>query len=262
MRHYFLFTSLPPLDLKAKPDVSADALRQSFKLNLSEDELTTVSVIREYQDIENLFSLITDGRERDRGNFSKKELKEILETKDGLPEYFIDFFETYEGFEEQKQYFPKLFVDFFKRYQDHKQPFIRDFVRFERDLRLILLAFRAKKIHADLIRELQFEDLGDPLVMDILAKKDSPHYEFPFEYRGLKDALERVGPNPLKQEFAIVKYRFIHYGKYIEEDPFTMDALLAYFVRHDALDGYYSMSGELGEQFIDGILEKKDARER
>ena len=47
------------------------------------------------------------------------------------------------------------------------------YYEFERELRLILTALRAKRSGKDIIRELQFEDPTDPLVADILAQKDA-----------------------------------------------------------------------------------------
>jgi len=256
MRHYFLFTSLPPLDLYTKPDIGYSLLLESYLMNLSGKEKKQLAVIQLFVDLTNIYSHLTEGKWNSKGTLSQGELKEALDKGEIFPQYVFDFFDEYEDLEDQKKFFSKVLIHFFREHWEKQQGFLREFIHFERNLRLILIAYRSKKSHVDLLNELQFEDFAEPLVMDILARKDAAHYDFPFEFRDLKFAIDQAGPNPLKQQFAILKYRFGHYAHFVEEHPFSLDSLLAYFVQYIILDDYYSLSLEEGKQFLDSILER------
>lgn len=255
MKHYFLYTSLPPLEVQSRPDIPYPLLLERYELNLAEEEKKQLAVIHLFVNLNNIYAYLTNGKWNPKGSLSKENLKESLERKEGLPDYVLDFFEKYEDPQDQKKFFSKVLIDFFRSNIDKHKGFLKEFIRFERDLRLVMIGYRAKRSYLDLLSELQFEDLADPLVIDILARKDAAQYEFPFEFKDLKTAIEKVGPNPLKQHFAIAKYRFRHYAPFQEEDPFSFDSLLAYFVQYMILDDYHGLSVDEGKEFLDSILE-------
>lgn len=255
MKHYFLYNFLPPLEIQTRPDIAFSQLLDSYNVNLTRQEKEKLRVIQLFTDLNNIYAHLTGGRWNSKGTLTQEELKERLEKGEDLPPYVLDFFAKYDNPKDQKRFFSEILVEYFQSEKGKHEGFIKEFLRFERELRLLLIAYRSKKIHADIIEELQFEDLNDPLVFDIIARKDAAQYEFPFEYRDLKPAIEQAGRNPLKQHFAILKYRFNHYNRFLEEAPFSLDSLLAYFVQHMILDDYYGLSKEEGKQFLDSILE-------
>ncbi|MBM3201185.1 MAG: DUF2764 family protein [Chlamydiae bacterium] len=256
MRHYYLYTSLPPLEIQAKPETTFSNVLDSYLANLSKEDQKKLRVIQLFVDLTNIYAFITEGRWNAKGTLSRAELKEALEGGEYFPQYVYDFFDRYEDINDQKRFFSKILIEFFQYEKDKHEGFLKEFIQFERQLRLVLLAYRSKKIHVDLAKELQFEDLADPLVMDILARKDAAHVEFPYEFRDLKVVIEQAGLNPLRQHFAILKYRFAHYAHFVEQTPFSLDSLLAYFVQFTILDEYYGLSAEEGKQFLDSILER------
>jgi hypothetical protein len=255
MKHYFLYSSLPALEIQAKPDIAYPLLLEAFHLNFNEKEKEQLALIQFFVNLNNIYAYLTGGKWNLKGSISIQDLKECLEKKEGLPDYVLDFFAKYEDPKDQKRFFSKVLIDFFHAEHDKHKGFLKEFICFERDLRLVLLAYRVKRSHLDLLRELQFEDFANPLVIDILARKDAAHYDFPFEFKDLKLAIEKAGPNPLKQHFAIAEYRFRHYAPFLEEDPFSIDSLLAYFVQYMILDDYHGLSVDEGKELLDSILE-------
>ena len=167
--------------------------------------------------------------------------------------------ESDESEEEQKKYFPWLLSKYFKIEVEKNNGFMREFLEFEYHLRIVTTGYRSKNLKRDIGKELQFENVGDPIVAMTLAQKDtSSAYVFPYEFHDLEAAIADAGPNPTQKYDVIAEYRFNFYTKYIIDFPFTLKASLAYMMSLWILEEYFALKQDKGEVVLDQIVEKEN----
>ena len=158
-RYYFLASLLPSsLVLGNPPDIAFREFNQLCEQNLSEDDLEKTRAIRRYIDLKN-FRPLWMGKELDpHGNYTAKELEAHLLLEEGFPDYVFEFLREHEPIEERLDYFPKLLAQFYQEEINQSSHFLKNFLQFERNWRLVMMAFRAKTFKRDLDWELQYED--------------------------------------------------------------------------------------------------------
>jgi hypothetical protein len=229
--YYFLIAALPPLVLEAKPEISFKEMKELLRLNLSPEDAKEVRRLLTPIDLYNVRALWLGLPLDERGNFQAKALEEELLVQDGLPAYLIEFLERYESTQERLRYFSSLFASLYREELPKRQSFNRKYTQFEREVRLVLLALRAKRQKRELVRELQFEDPADPLIAQMLAQKDAPDYTPPQEYEELKNLFVDNVSEPLKLHRAISQYRFEQLEEMEENQDFGIDRILCYIAR-------------------------------
>ncbi|MGB7978037.1 MAG: DUF2764 family protein [Chlamydiales bacterium] len=229
--YYFLITAFPPLTIGATPEMSFKELLSLFDLNLTAQDLEKVKELLRPVDLYNIKALWLGVPLDDRGQLQAKDLEEKLLVMDALPEFLIDYLQTYESTEERLRYFPLLYVSLYRDLDPHLPAFLLQYFRFERELRLVLTGLRAKRSGKDLVRELQFEDPTDPLVADLLAQKDASDYVPPREYEDLKTIFMENSYDPRKIDRAVLEYRFKAIGEMVEPQDFGIDRVLSYAAR-------------------------------
>ncbi len=227
-KYYFLATALPSLSLKTAPEMSFKELRDLLSVNLTPRDLEEFHLLLESIDVYNIKALWLGLPMDDRGTMTGKELEEALLVRDALPPYLSDFLDRYESIEERLHYFSFLYA---AMYRQETRGFIAKYYAFERELRLVLTALRAKKVGRDIVRELQFEDPQDPFVAQILAQKEGSTYIPPMEYEEVKVLFEEHSADPRKLSEVFLKYRFEKIGEWEENEFFTLDRILAYAAR-------------------------------
>jgi hypothetical protein len=249
--YYYLASSLPPLDFPSKPEISFASLRESLDLNLSKKDLAKVAALRLFVDICNIRPLLQEEEIDPRGNLAEKELEDAILSESFLPEYVFDFLQEHETLLEKIKAFPELLSRFFQEEASEQTGFLKDFFEFERQWRLIVLALRAKKLGKDLVKELQFEDLHDPFVMQILAQKDAEQYEPPLEYQELKDLLQACGPDPLEQNKVLCFYRFSKIQEMVRPKQFSIEWILAYLAQLMIVEYWNELDEAKGRGILD-----------
>lgn len=249
--YYYLATSLPPLEFPNKPDVDFMSVRDLLEMNLSQEDLQKVHKLCLFVDLLNIRFLLQEESIDPKGNFGEKDLDDALVDQTGFPQYVFDFLTEHKTLNEKLQYFPELLTQFFQQMAASTTGFLQKFFTFEREWRLIVLAFRSKILHRDLLKELQFEDLSDPLVRQILAQKEAESYEPPIEYKEIKDLLHACGPDPIEQNKAIAFYRFKKVQEMCEGQLFSMDWLLAYLAQLMILEYWNELDQAKGQMVLD-----------
>ncbi len=251
--YYFLAASLPSLTIGEKPEITFDELSSRLKINLSKKDFEKVVVLRRYVDIENVRYLLLDQPIEDRGNFSELELDEALLTFSGLPEYFFDFFAKYTTTEERLRYFPEVFSSYFLEEAAKQKGFVHTYLTFERGVRLVLLALRAKALRKDVFQELQFEDFTEPFIAQILAQKDMEMYEPPMEFTELKEIFTFTSHDPWERHRRIAEYRFTKIQEMVSKPLFSIEWILAYMLRLRIVEMWNEMSAEKGKEIVTSL---------
>jgi hypothetical protein len=251
--YYYVNAALPPLALGTPPELSFKELRVILSENLTPEDLKQVAYLLRPIDLANIRAFWMGLPMDDRGNYSPKELEEALLVPDHLPEYLVDFLERYDSVETRLRNFPSLYASLYRETQVKLKGFLLQYYIFERDLRLVLTGLRAKRAGRDLVRELQFEEPTDSLVADLLAQKDSPEYNPPVEYEGVKALFIKHAENPKELNRALLEVRFAKYEELEENQYFSLDRILSYIARLLIVESHEALKPELGRALMDDL---------
>ncbi|MBX9922674.1 MAG: DUF2764 domain-containing protein [Rhabdochlamydiaceae bacterium] len=249
--YYYLAASLPPLEFPLATEASFASLQNALELNLSKEDLEKVKKLRLFVDLTNIRLFLQEEEIDPRGNLKEKELEEALLSETMLPEYVFDFLKEHETLSEKLKNFSSLLAQFFREEIPKQTGFLREFFEFERQWRLVVLAMRAKKMRRDFAQELQFEDLHDPFVMQILAQKDTDTYEPPLEYQELSDLFQACGPDPWQQNKSLASYRFMKIQEIMSTLPFSMEWILAYLAQLMIIEQWNELNAAKGRALLD-----------
>lgn len=248
MNYYFLITAFPPLSIGVKPELSFKELEAYLALNLTEGDLRKVDELLRPIDLYNIHAFWLGAPLDDRGHVKTRELEEELLVQEGLPSYVIDFLERYETTEERLRYFASLYVSMFRSMIPKLKGFLRKYFEFDREVRLVLTGLRAKASGRDLMRELQFEDPTDPLVLEIIAQKDMSDFIPPSGYEDLKNLFTLNYEDPQKLHRAILEYRFQKIEEMEEPMDFGIDRVLAYIAKFLLVEELAGLDKEKGRE--------------
>lgn len=251
-KYYFLINSLPRIYIGTPPEIPFKEFKELLVLNLTESDLEKVKKLLSVIDLHNVRALWLGQPLDERGNITGQELEEALLVKDGLPLFLVDFLERYDAEADRLRYFPSLYADLFREQAGNKG-FLEKYFAFERELRLILTALRAKESGRDIIRELQFEDPYDPFVSQILAQRDAPDYAPPMEYEPLKNLFSSNKEQPKNLYRALLEYRFQRIEEMEENEHFTLDALLGYLARLILAEDFAKLDSEKGQSTLEEL---------
>ena len=233
------------------PDISFEEIKSRLEINLSRRDYEKTQVLRLFFDLNNIRSLMQEEEIDPRGNLTEKELDEALLIRNILPSYVFDFLDQYATVEEKVKNFPALIERYYTEEIERQKGFLQTYLKFERDLRLVLTGYRAKKQKRDVMRELQFEDPQDSIVADILAQKDAATYDPPEEFRDLIELMRGCGPDPWEQHRVFAEYRFRKIGGMAELEIFSIDAILAYLAQLMIVEQWNEMDEVRGKMVLD-----------
>lgn len=256
-KYYFVGTILPALTFDVPPEITFAELKLLLSDNLSERDYAKVVELLRFYDILNLRALWLGEEFDHRGAMSTLMMGEALVSRIGLPDYVYDFVEAHEKPADKIRNFPLLLAKYFQEAKQIKDPFLHSYLNFERELRLVLTAFRAKKLGRDLSVELQFEDPEEELIAQMLAQKDAKEFEPPEKYKELKILFEKYGDNPLVLQKALDEYRFNAVDSFVElSDTFSIERMLSYLVQLTIVKKWSEMDKAKGLHIVDTIAKE------
>lgn len=248
--YYFLITAFPPLTLGMIPEITFKELQDLIELNIAEKDRKYLEELLRPIDLYNIHAHLLGMPFDERGAIKAGEMEEDLLIQEGLPSYVIEYFSRYESIEERLKNFSSLYTSMYREFSESSSGFLLQYFRFERELRLVLTALRAKFSGKNLVRELQFEDPYDPFVLEILSQKDTNDFQPPKEYEDLKNRfLENVG-EPKKLERAILEYRLQRIEEMDEPQGFGIDRVLAYVAKFLIVNTFSSLDKEKGMEHL------------
>lgn len=223
--YYFLGTLLPDLKIGQVPEISFNEFSFLLQNHLRPGDLAQTVTLRRYFDLENLRASWRYQPLDPHGNLDENSLEEAILSGVGLPAYVYDFLEKYKTEEERLSHFGSLLSAYFC--EEEATGFVGQFLKKERDIRLVVAALRAKSFDRDVVREMQYEE-RDELVAQIVAQKDAVSYEPPEEFKELKEIFIKTQNQPLALYKALLEYRFNQMERIVGLQRFTLERLLAY----------------------------------
>lgn len=256
-QYYFPASALPSLDLNIPPEISFEELMILFEENLTQEDLEKVRVLRRYYDVQNVRNMLLHEPFSNYGNLNQQQMEEALNGVSTLPSYFYDFLEKYPSPEERLKNFSSLLAGYYNNEIPKSEGFLRKYLQFDREWRLVFTAMRAKKLGRDLLRELQFEDPLDSMVAELLVQKESSSIDPPDQYSDLKNIYDEYADSPLGLMQAMLAWRFGKLNDFLGVDLFSIDRLLGYFLQLIALEKWYVLDNKNGLKFVDSFIKER-----
>jgi len=224
-----------------------------LEMNLTSSDQRQVEDFLRYIDFKNIRALWLQQPMDPRGTLSDKELEEALLVGEDLPGYVNDFLDMYESREDRLAHFSYIYTQFFKENISLHRGFFSEYFQWERDLRWILTALRAKAFRKDISRELQFEDPTDPLIAHILAQKDMEKYEPPREYEEVREIFEKFKEDPKGLDFALLQYRFSKILDMEQQHSFSIGQVLGYLARLMLVEYWDELDEGKGKEVMESL---------
>ncbi len=257
-QYHFLASLLPTLTIGIPPEFPFWEFKELCWQNLSPSDLEQTKVIRRYMDIRNLRPFWQQKELDPHGNYDRKELEEHLLLEEGLPDYVFEFIREHDNTKERIDFFPTLLAQFFQEETEKATGYLKAFLMFEREWRLIMLAIRAKLYRRDLSWELQHEDPQDDLVAQILAQKDSANFSPPEGYDSLKDIFEEFRKEPLKLHWELALWRLDRIKDLPQRGTFSIDRILSYLAQLIIAENWLKLNHEQGMSVVENIMKEQE----
>ena len=134
------------------PLLGSKELKAAYALNLKKGDWQLFEKWREALDIENLKRLFCEEPLDMRGNLDKEDLEERIITMSGLPQVALDFLHEWDG-DDRIMHFPEL-ISLYLSEMGSSDGFLGEMFTFEKELKLVLAAYRAKREGIDLMKVL------------------------------------------------------------------------------------------------------------
>lgn len=230
--------------------------KQFLRDNLSTSDYAKAVTVRNFYDMLNIRSYLKGEPLDTVGNLDESGMEEALATESVLPQYVFDYLNKYESKEGRIAHFPELLTAYFNKEIRAASGSFKVFLQMERDLRLILAAFRAKKLRWDVFKEMRFQDPEDEIVAQILAQKDAMQYEPPEKYEELKSLFFHLQDNPLGLQKALYEYRFRKINQLIGIDLFSLDRILAYMIELILIEKWQHLDQKKGMEIVENMLKE------
>ncbi|MGL4539498.1 MAG: DUF2764 family protein [Candidatus Rhabdochlamydia sp.] len=250
-RYVFLVPFLPPLSLDKPTELSFEELISLLQVNLSRKDLEKIKILRLSIDLANIRNLLLGKPIDPHGNLSEKELDEALLLKSDLPQYVFDFLDQFEDNATKLKNFWGLYTQFFAEEIAKQKGFLKSYLTFERESRLVLLSLRASQAKKNLLQELQFEDPLDPFVTNILLQKDLERYTPPLEYAPLKEIFFTYYRDPWEQYRAFTQYQFAFAADLASRSLFSIDHILCYVAQFLLVESLYNLDQGEGKRIFE-----------
>lgn len=256
MNDYFLGTILPDINFEEKPEITLKEYFQLMRDNLSQRDYEKIIRVRYFYDIANLLAYWKGMPFDPIGNLDFGELEEALVTRLGLPDYVYEYIDRYKTLEEKIVHYPELLSLYYRQELAQANGPIKVFLTLERDLRLILVALRAKKLKRDVAGELQYENPEDPLVAQILEQRANEGYEPPEEYAPLKKIFLDYSDEPMALHKAVQKYKFDKINEILNLDFFSINRFVGYLIQLIIVEKWQHLNKTQGEETLRAMLKE------
>ncbi len=252
--YYFLASSLPSIRLGDPLELSFYEFNFLLRANLHPFDKKSNETLRRFYDIQNLRFLWMNQELDQYGNLNQGELEEAVVSGIGIPDYVYDFAERYDEREDRLKNYPQLMADYFSNEIAGSSGFVKHYLTFERDLRLVFAALRTKRLNRDIMKEFQFEDPNDEMVSHIIAQKDSKTYEPPSRYEHFKVLYEANAENPTQLYRVLAELQFETIEGMLGVDMFSIDRINGYMIQLIIAEKWLELDKQKGLKILDSIV--------
>lgn len=256
--YYFLASLLPELTIGHVPALNFQQLMNLIRVNLSQKDQKIVKEFLRQIDFENFRAFWAQEPIDPRGNLTYEQIEAALLSgtwpdDTSFPSFLLEYLEKYHANHDRLRHFPQLMSQFYQYQSMHTEGFVSEYSRFQRELQLILVGFRAKLLKKDIIYELQYEDANEPIIAQMIAQRDAKEFEPPFEYKELKPIFEEWSYSPLELHKALYAYQFHHIIETWGGSLFSVERILNYLARLLLVERWNEMDVQQGMKIVDTV---------
>lgn len=253
--YYFIGTYLPQISFELPPEISFSDFCQLLSDNLSYEDLQKAVLVRRFYDILNIKAFWQGEELNPYGSLNENELGEALLDEVTFPGYIYDFLTIHESTEDRLSHFPSLLSKFFTEEVKKTHGIIRQYLEFERELRLVFTGFRANKLGRDLSIELQYENPEEDIIAQMLAQKDAKVFEPPEKYQDLKILFEQYGDSPMDLQKALAQYRYNYLEQLVDmANTFSMNRILVYMIQLIIVEKWFALDKAEGIEIVSKMM--------
>lgn len=246
MKYYFLVSYLPEIhrdDKKLKYRL-ADLLGE--KSNIAPKDWEDVELILLKGDILQIERLLS-GKEMEVEFtiYGREFWKDQVKSPKDVPEWLGEFFESVasEGFSPRN--LDRLYQAYFYfAVQKASNPFLRAYLTFERDLRNILTAVRARRKGLPPSEHL----VGEGDLEDVLGRSSAEDFGLSEDYHWIDWILEAKTPENIEDTVQRIVWETVE--EMIEPNQFEFDVVLAYLLKLQLLERALGLSEEQGLDIV------------
>ena len=256
MTLFYVFSSLPSIQLGYEPEISSEALFDLFEMNFGKRALNKVMNLRLLSDLNNIyFGLVSDQFDR-RGNYSKELLDMFVANEEVLPDFVFRFFSKFKTKKEQVVDFQWVTSRYFKYELEKNSGFLLEFMKFEYDVFILSVGYRSFEFHKDVRVELRYEDFSYPLLSTIISQNGvDGKFTFPEEFRELELIFLNSKVDPTERYEAVASYKFNYYRNIFSDNPFSLKSILAYMMCLWIVEDDFALNADFGEKRLDSLVE-------
>lgn len=237
-QYYFIHSALPELKLGCPTKITFQDILQLFYDNFSHSDRLALDSLLTFLDLTNVYYYLTNQPLDPKGRLSVSEIEDSLVTFDHFPSYLVSYLQKYTEDKTRIQNFSEVYLAYFQQESVNSSEFMRNYLKFERNLRLYLAKMRAVRFgRKDLIPSSNEEHL----VID--------------EFEELKRVLLQVEGSPLEEYQIIQKYRFDALQTIADRYSFDASGLFAYLMQWLIVEEDIGLDEEQGTRTIQKLLE-------
>ncbi|ANG65770.1 DUF2764 family protein [Chlamydia gallinacea] len=258
-QYCFLSLFLLPQIPESPPVYSFRDLDDFLRLNLSQKDFKHYVILKRFFDFNN-FAFFWSGKKitQSYGMVTQENVENLLRLQQWsddceFEDFFKDFLLQYKTSQERLDNFSYLVGEFLAHYRNSSSEFLRTYFTFKQNLRVILAGFRSRVLQLDVSYVLRNEDSSDPIVLQVLMQKDSPHYELPREFADLSSVLEDYGHLPHTLNRTLSLYEFHKIEEMYRDKYFDADAVLAKITTYLLAIHHNVASVEKGRNIINSM---------
>jgi len=237
-RYFFVCSALPELFKTEAPEISLDAIRMLFDLNLSKPALAQVYLAQAWTDLTNVQSLLYGVPLEIFGNLNPKEIEADLENNLGFFDFVLEFRNHFETVDLQKKHFAKLYFQFFENMRDKAQGFLHWYYSFLEEVFIVTTSLRAKKAGRDIDKEFSWREESFSSKTDVNIQESSG------VYADLQKVYEENFEEPEKQHKQFLSFLFDRIEEKKEELSWGLDWLIAYLIQVQLLSKMHPTSSQ------------------
>lgn len=262
-KYYCLVASLQDIALDAHKLVyHQQAFQEVLKEELHPADYALIRDLFLPHDNRNLLTLLqkTDREWREKGHFSREELEENIREPATLPQYmqrFILAFKNKEPLIPGMSPENELTTLFYECMLQHENPFMREWHRFELNLRNIATAFNAKK------HKIPYEDqvIGTDEVSETIRKSHARDFGLGNELDYLEELLNLLRNEDIQErEKAIDQLVWNYLDEAVFFEYFTVERVIAFTIKLGLAERWLGMDKAHGQKLFKALLQElKDA---
>ncbi len=258
-QYYYLVAGLQDITLDIHKLLSnQQAFKETLQSEVHPNDYKLVEKLFLPIDNINLLNLLlkNDQAFNDKGNFSKETLEENIKEPAELPEYMMRFIVA---FKNKEPLFPELSPEnelttlFYQEALKENNDFLRDWFRFDLNIRNILTALGARKHKINYEHQI----IGTDEVSEAIKKSHARDFGLAHEIDYLEYLVEAAKNEDIQEREKTIdqlKWDYLEDATFF--NYFTIEKILAYIIKLGMVERWLAIDKEYGKEMFEKLLKE------